>query len=158
MMYKWTYETEVGVVTIGANKHSITYLKLHDTSIGAFKETVLIRQAYLQLEAYLRGECRNFDLPFEPGGTEFQKQVWHVVSTIPYGETMTYKAIAQMINKPKAIRAVGAANGQNPIYMVIPCHRVIGSNGHLTGYGGGLEMKERLLKLEGADINGSYKN
>jgi len=151
-MYKWTYQTELGVITIGATDSSITYLKNHDTYIGEFKETNLIKKAHSQLTQYLMGKRSNFDLPLEPKGTEFQQSVWFKSCEVPYGETTTYKALAQMINKPTAIRAVGAANGQNPIYIVIPCHRVVGSNGSLTGYGGGLDMKEKLLKLEGAKI------
>ena len=151
-MYKWTYQTKIGTMTIGANDHHITYLKAHDTCEGEFKETKLIKEAYLQLAAYLSGRCQSFDLPLEPKGTEFQRKVWLASCEIPYGQTITYKELAQMIGKPKAIRAVGAANGKNPIYIVIPCHRVIGSNGSLTGYGGGLHMKEELLKLERAEF------
>lgn len=151
-MYKWTYQTEIGAVTIGANTNSITYLKTNDTYEGEFKETDLIRKAYLQLVAYLSGKLRGFDLPLEPKGTEFQKQVWYASCEIPYGETITYKELARMIDIPKAIRAAGAANGKNPIYIIIPCHRVIRWDGSLTGYGGGLEMKEKLLRLEGAEF------
>ena len=151
-MHKWTYQTEIGAITIGANVNSITYLKTHDACTGEFKETDLIRKAYLQLVEYLSGERSDFDLPLEPKGTEFQQKVWFASCEIPYGETITYKELAQMAGKPKAIRAAGAANGKNPIYMIIPCHRVIGSNGSLTGYGGGLEIKEKLLRLEGVDL------
>jgi len=151
-MYKWIYETKIGAITIGANVHSITYLKTHDACVGEFSETNLIRKAYLQLEEYLSGQRRDFDLPLEPQGTDFQKQVWKVLCEIPYGKTITYKQLAEIIENPKAIRAVGAANGKNPIYIIIPCHRVIGSSGNLTGYAGGLDMKEKLLKLEGADF------
>jgi len=151
-MYKWTYQTELGAITIGANTNSITYLKAHDTCVGEFRETDLIREAYLQLTEYLLGKRRDFDLPLEPKGTEFQQKVWWASCEIPYGETITYTELAQMADRPKAIRAAGAANGQNPIYIVIPCHRVIGRDGSLTGYGGGLDMKEKLLKLEGADF------
>jgi len=151
-VHKWTYQTEIGAITIGANVNSITYLKTHDACTGEFKETDLIRKAYLQLVEYLSGERSDFDLPLEPKGTEFQQKVWFASCEIPYGETITYKELAQMAGKPKAIRAAGAANGKNPIYMIIPCHRVIGSNGSLTGYGGGLEIKEKLLRLEGVDL------
>ena len=152
MYYKWTYQTKIGTVTIGENVNSITYLKTHDTCVGEFRETDLIRKAYLQLTEYLDGERRNFDLPLEPKGTEFQRQVWKVLCEIPYGETVTYTELAEMIGNPKAIRAAGAANGKNPIYMIIPCHRVIGRDGSLTGYAGGLDIKEKLLKLEGAEF------
>jgi len=151
-MYKWTYQTEIGAMTIGANSTSITYLKPCDTCEGEFKETDLIRAAYLQLVEYFSGKRKTFDLPLEPKGTEFQRKVWFASCEIPCGETITYKALADMIGRPKASRAVGAANGKNPIYIVIPCHRVIGSDGSLTGYGGGLDMKARLLELEGVEF------
>jgi len=149
-LYKWTYCTEFGAITIGANVNSISYLKTHDAYDGEFKETDLIRKAYLQLDEYFAGKRRYFDLPLEPTGTDFQKQIWKVLCEIPFGKTITYKELATTAKNPKAIRAAGAANGKNPIYIIIPCHRVIGSSGSLTGYAGGLEMKEKLLKLEGA--------
>jgi methylated-DNA-[protein]-cysteine S-methyltransferase len=148
-MYKWTYQTEIGEITIGANRNSITYLKTNATCAGEVKETDLIRDAYLQLNEYLSGDRNAFNLPLAIKGTPFQNQVWHATRGIPYGKTMTYQELAEMIDMPKAIRAVGTANGKNPIYIIIPCHRVIGSNGSLTGYGGGLAMKEKLLRLEG---------
>ena len=132
--------------------NSITYLKTHDTCVGEFKETDLIRKACLQLGEYLSGKRCDFDLPLAPQGTVFQKQVWNASCEIPYGKTITYRELAELIENPKAIRAVGAANGKNPIYIIIPCHRVIGSDGSLTGYGGGLEIKEKLLRLEGAEF------
>ena len=101
-----------------------------------------------QLDAYWRGELTSFDVPMDPPGTEFQKQVWAALTDIPYGTTMTYGAIADAIGKPRAVRAVGRANGSNPIAVIVPCHRVIGANGSLTGYEGGLDKKERLLELE----------
>jgi methylated-DNA-[protein]-cysteine S-methyltransferase len=101
-----------------------------------------------QLDAYWRGELTTFDVPMDPRGTEFQKQVWTALTEIPYGETVTYGEIADALGKPRAVRAVGRANGSNPIAVIVPCHRVIGANGSLTGYAGGLEKKERLLNLE----------
>jgi len=103
-----------------------------------------------QLEAYFAGRLVRFDLDLAPTGTEFQIAVWKAVEAIPYGETVTYGEIATRIGKPAAVRAVGAANGANPLPIVIPCHRVIGSNGSLTGYGGGLDLKASLLELEHA--------
>ena len=102
-----------------------------------------------QLTEYLEGKRRVFDLPLQLEGSDFQKEVWKAVSHIPYGKTASYGEIAHLIGKPKASRAVGAANGANPIPIVIPCHRVIGSDGSLTGYGGGLALKSRFLALEG---------
>jgi methylated-DNA-[protein]-cysteine S-methyltransferase len=108
------------------------------------------RAAVDQLRAYFAGELRDFDLPLDPRGTEFQRQTWGALRKVPYGDTATYAEIARRIGRPTAVRAVGAANGQNPIPIIIPCHRVIGSNGQLTGFGGGLDIKRQLLELEGA--------
>ena len=105
-----------------------------------------------QLRAYFAGERREFDLALRPSGTPFQLKAWRALREIPYGETISYGELARRIGNPKASRAVGLANGSNPIAIIIPCHRVIGSNGKLTGYGGGLGIKERLLGLEGAEL------
>lgn len=104
--------------------------------------------AVSQLTAYFAGELQDFDLPLAPEGTPFQQQVWAYLQTIPYGRTTTYSAIARELGNPKSTRAVGAANGRNPIAVVVPCHRVIGNNGKLTGYASGLKFKEALLGLE----------
>jgi len=108
------------------------------------------RDALSQLKGYFAGTLRRFDLPLAPEGTAFQKLVWQALLTIPYGETLSYGGLAQRIGKPTASRAVGAANGRNPIPIIIPCHRVIGAAGSLTGFGGGLSTKRKLLELEGA--------
>ena len=110
----------------------------------------MLRDAIAQLAAYFAGELREFRLALDPRGTEFQMRVWRYLETIPYGQTRSYMQIAEAIGSPRAVRAVGAANGANPIAIVIPCHRVIGANGKLVGYGGGLALKQRLLELEGA--------
>ena len=102
-----------------------------------------------QLREYFAGQRKTFDFPLAPKGTEFQLAVWNALLEIPYGATMTYAQLAHRIGRPNAFRAVGAANGANPIPVIIPCHRVIGSNGTLTGYGGGIERKQWLLALEG---------
>lgn len=107
-----------------------------------------------QLDAYFAGTLTRFDLPLAPRGTEFQLRVWRALLTIPYGETWSYGELARRIRHPDAQRAVGAANGQNPIPIIIPCHRVIGANGSLTGFGGGLPIKRKLLELENA-VRGS---
>ena len=103
-----------------------------------------------QLEAYFAGDLEDFNLTLSPHGTPFQMAVWRELERIPYGTTISYGELAERIGKPKAVRAVGTANGANPLPIVIPCHRVIGADGSLTGYGGGLEIKEALLTLEGA--------
>jgi len=108
----------------------------------------LFREATRQLDAYFLGKLESFDLKLAPEGTEFQKSVWKALCKIPYGETRTYKDIAASVGKPKAYRAVGLANNRNPIAIIVPCHRVIGSNDKLTGYASGLDLKAFLLKLE----------
>lgn len=104
------------------------------------------------LREYFNGALKVFDLPLDVIGTPFQKQVWQALTEIPYGKTVTYKDIAVKINRPKAVRAVGMANNKNKIPIIIPCHRVIGSNGSLVGYGGGLHIKKKLLSLEGVTV------
>jgi methylated-DNA-[protein]-cysteine S-methyltransferase len=111
-------------------------------------ETPLIKKAAAQIEEYLNGKRKKFSLPLVMRGTPFQMDVWRALQTIPYGETRSYKEIAEMVHRPKAVRAVGMANHNNPISIIVPCHRVIGHNGSLTGYGGGLPLKRRLLELE----------
>jgi len=105
-----------------------------------------------QLQEYFAGELREFDIPLAPRGTEFQLQVWEALRSIPYGETISYGELARRIGRPTASRAVGAANGRNPIPVIIPCHRVIGSSGSLVGFGGGLPTKQHLLALEQESI------
>ncbi|MFC8124920.1 methylated-DNA--[protein]-cysteine S-methyltransferase [Streptomyces sp. NPDC057302] len=115
-----------------------------DRDAGPFGETIS------QLEAYFAGELTEFDLPMRLDGTPFQRTVWQQLQLIPYGETRTYGQLADALGKPNASRAVGLANGKNPIGVIVPCHRVIGAGGSLTGYGGGLDRKQRLLVFEGA--------
>ena len=112
------------------------------------QDDVPFATAIAQIQAYFAGELHEFDLPLQPDGTLFQRQVWQQLLAIPYGETISYGELAKRLGKPTAARAVGMANGANPIPLVIPCHRVIGSNGRLTGYGGGLPLKESLLTHE----------
>jgi methylated-DNA-[protein]-cysteine S-methyltransferase len=111
-------------------------------------ESPTLRETVRQLRAYWARELRDFDLPLRPRGTPFQLAVWKQLCAIPYGTTISYGELARRVGNPKGSRAVGLANGSNPIAIVIPCHRVIGSNGKLTGYGGGLPIKEKLLELE----------
>jgi methylated-DNA-[protein]-cysteine S-methyltransferase len=108
----------------------------------------LLREAVRQLEAWFAGEIREFDLPLAPVGTPFQHRVWDELLEVPYGTTATYAEIAARIGQPTATRAVGAANGRNPIPIIVPCHRIIGSNGTLTGYAGGVSIKRMLLAVE----------
>jgi methylated-DNA-[protein]-cysteine S-methyltransferase len=120
---------------------------MQDTRPG--KHAIAV-EAERQLRAYFAGELRQFNLPLDLRGTDFQLRVWRELESIPYGETRSYRQIAAAIGATQAVRAVGAANGANPIPIVVPCHRVIGSGGKLVGYGGGLPLKKRLLELEGA--------
>ena len=115
-------------------------------------ETGVVGEARRQLEAYFHRGLRAFDLPLHPAGTQFQLLVWNTLPLIPYGSTWSYGKLAAHIGKPSAVRAVGAANGANPLAIILPCHRVIGSGGALTGYGGGLENKAALLALERGDL------
>jgi methylated-DNA-[protein]-cysteine S-methyltransferase len=116
-------------------------------------ETPILKEAYKQLLEYLQGERITFELPIKPNGTEFQLKVWDSLQHIPFGQTKSYKEIAIEVNNPKACRAVGMANNKNPISIIIPCHRVIGSNRKLVGYAGGLKIKEYLLNLENAKVD-----
>jgi len=145
------YDTILGRVTIVETCGQITRISpafdagiLHDERF----ETRLIREAYRQLCAYFNGKLFEFTLPLAPKGTGFQQSVWRALCEIPYGETASYKDIAVRVGNPNAVRAVGMANNRNPIAIVIPCHRVIGSNGQLVGYRSGLENKRLLLELE----------
>lgn len=108
----------------------------------------LIAETSQQLTAYFKGKLKEFDLPLSPEGTTFQRRVWEALRAIPYGETLSYGDLARRIGNPKACRAVGTANGRNPLPIVVPCHRVIGADGTLTGFGGGLPIKEQLLDHE----------
>jgi len=114
------------------------------------REDDVLRETRRQLDAYFDGKRRGFDLPLAPRGTGFQQQVWLALRDIPYGETISYAQLARRLDMPTATRAVGAANGRNPLPIVVPCHRVIGADGSLTGFGGGLPTKRYLLQLEGA--------
>lgn len=153
MLYYVELETIVGQVYIIADEDAIVEIQFaqEHKSLGDAKqqETPLLHEAKRQLEEYFAGQRASFSLPLNPQGTEFQKKVWQQLEAIPYGEIRSYGQIAAAVGNPKACRAVGGANHNNPIAIVIPCHRVIGANGKLTGYGGGLDIKEKLLKLEG---------
>ena len=152
MIYRFTYDTVLGSVTFVEEDGALLAITTHRPCKGIEQETALIKEAYRQLSEYLKGERQMFYLPLNPRGTDFQKRVWRALCDIPYGETRSYKQIAEAIGNPKAVRAVGMANNRNPITIVVPCHRVIGADGKLVGYGGGLEMKEFLLRLESCSL------
>jgi methylated-DNA-[protein]-cysteine S-methyltransferase len=147
-------ETPLGVVTAVADDDWLTALHLPGDAFALPGDAVeggpTVDRAAVQLAEWFAGEREHFDLPLAPAGTTFQRRVWAALVAVPYGETATYGDIAAAIGQPTATRAVGAANGRNPIPLIIPCHRVIGSDGSLTGYsgGGGIETKRHLLDLE----------
>lgn len=146
------YNTKIGIIGIEENGTAITKLDFINKDVQEEilekNETELLRETIKQLKEYLDGKRTLFDLPLEPKGTEFQKKVWNALKEIPYGETRSYGEIAKIIGNEKAARAVGMANNKNPIAIIVPCHRVIGANGKLVGYAGGLDLKEKLLDLE----------
>ena len=151
MKYIFFYDTKIGTICLAQEDEYITNLYFKDEwdlEESEVRETPLIKEAKKQLDEYLVGNRKEFDLPLKAKGTEFQQEVWKALQEIPYGETRYYGEIAEKIGNPKASRAVGLANNRNPISIFIPCHRVIGKNGKLVGYGGGLDIKERLLNLE----------
>ncbi len=151
MFYLYHYETILGKISIAENGKGLTHLLLSSDSFltdAVLLETPLLKQAAAQLAEYLEGRRTAFSLPLDPTGTKFQKKVWRALENIPYGETCTYKDIAKAIDSPNAFRAVGMANHNNPLSILVPCHRVIGADGSLTGYAWGLEKKEFLLSLE----------
>jgi methylated-DNA-[protein]-cysteine S-methyltransferase len=115
----------------------------------------ILAAAAAQLREYFDGQRQHFDLPLEPRGTEFQRKVWQALERIPYGQTRNYREIAEAVGTPRAVRAVGSANGRNPLPIVVPCHRVIGADGRLVGYAGGLEVKRILLELENRAASGT---
>lgn len=144
-------DTAIGVIGIAENDGKITNLFFENATVPAeleMLETPVLTEAFKQLEEYLSGERKSFDLPLLPYGTAWQLKCWSALLEIPYGETATYGDIARRVGNPKGFRAVGLANNRNPIAVIIPCHRVIGADGSLTGFGGGLGVKEKLLELE----------
>lgn len=143
------YKSAFGYLKIGYTDTAVVYLKSTESIDCGNARSALSDLAFTQIREYLAGERKTFDFPYELYGTEFQKKAWNALRSIPYGETRTYKEIAAAVGSPKASRAVGMANHENPIWIAVPCHRVVGTNGKLTGYAGGLDMKEALLELEG---------
>jgi methylated-DNA-[protein]-cysteine S-methyltransferase len=154
-----TFRSPVGVLTLIGSNDGLAAILWENDRAGRVRRDVVaedakhpvLRETERQLAEYFAGRRKVFDLKLDFAGTAFQKKVWRALLTIPFGETRSYAQIARQIGHPKAAQAVGAANGRNPISIVTPCHRVIGSSGALTGFAGGLATKEHLLRLEGAD-------
>ncbi|HEY7053847.1 MAG TPA: methylated-DNA--[protein]-cysteine S-methyltransferase [Mycobacterium sp.] len=146
-------DSPVGPLTLAGTNGTLNHLRMEDQThepsrVGWERDDDAFPDAVDQLAAYFAGELTDFDIELGLGGTEFQRRVWAALQTIPYGETRSYGEIALQIGAPGAFRAVGLANGRNPIGIIVPCHRVIGASGSLTGYGGGLDRKRTLLELE----------
>lgn len=153
MLYFCKYQFEnISLYLVATETHLIN-IQFTQPQKALLQTTELLSMATIQLDEYFQGKRTTFSLPFKLTGTPFQLAVWKELQNIPYGKTTSYKEIAQKINKPKAYRAVGMANNKNPLPIIIPCHRVIGSNGKLIGYAGGLKLKNYLLELEKSHTN-----
>lgn len=153
MFYSCKYQFEnISLYLVATETHLIN-IQFTQPQKALLQTTELLSMATIQLDEYFQGKRTTFSLPFKLIGTPFQLAVWKELQNIPYGQTTSYKEIAQKINKPKACRAVGMANNKNPLPIIIPCHRVIGSNGKLIGYAGGLKLKNYLLELEKSHTN-----
>ncbi len=156
MIHYQHIDSPIGVLTIAADETGLRHIEFPTNRHGADRAgwqlsnntLPVLSLARQQLDEYFQGRRKVFDLPLAPHGTAFQQDVWRTLADIPYGKTWSYRDLAIAINKPSAVRAVGAANGRNPLPIVLPCHRVIGANGSLTGFGGGIETKAALLRLE----------
>ncbi len=154
MIYHTFMSSPLGNILLTADDHGLTGINFQNGTEakkpprGSVESAAPFEEAERQIGAYFRGALKRFNLPLSPSGTPFQRSVWNALCDIPYGETISYGELAKRIGKPTACRAVGAANGRNPLPIVVPCHRVIGSDGRLTGYNGGIHLKEYLLKLE----------
>lgn len=152
MSHKYYMDTPIGILCIESDETAITGLYFDREYQKQYQpkepETDLLKLARTQLMEYFQGQRKEFSLPLNPPGTEFQKKVWKALGTIPYGQTKSYGEIAAQIGNPRACRAVGGANNKNPIMIFIPCHRVIGADGSLVGFGGGLAAKKYMLDLE----------
>lgn len=148
--------TPLGIAELSGDENGLSSVCIHDETLPASKEIPsVLEDAVIQLKAYFSGDLKNFDLKLNPEGTSFQKKVWNKLQEIPYGKTKSYMELSRDLGDEKAIRAVAAANGKNPLWIIIPCHRVIGTNGSLTGYAGGLLRKKWLLDFENPPIQKS---
>ena len=154
MISAYNYEFEIGKMVIVEENSFITNIYFGEVipENANIVETQLIKKAYGQLQEYFNGSRKMFNLPLAAQGTDFQRKVWNYLQYIPYGKTCSYKNVADGIGNKKAARAVGMANNKNPILIVIPCHRVIGVNGSLVGYAGGLDVKKKLLNMEKINV------
>ena len=158
-LYYTVFESPVGRLLLAGDSNSLRRISFESSKRSALPQAewkqnrAAFAEVIRQLQAYFRGELKEFDLPLAMEGTEFQLRVWNELRAIPYGETISYAQLAERIGNPQAVRAVGLANGSNPIPIIVPCHRVIGSDGSLTGFGGGLSTKKKLLDLESEQLS-----
>jgi methylated-DNA-[protein]-cysteine S-methyltransferase len=155
MLISTIFKSPIGPLQLVADESALVRLNFHRDSTyidGAANRSPVLRTAVSQLTEYFRGRRTRFDLPLRPIGTEFQLRVWHGLRTIPYGVCWSYGQLAAAVGFPKAARAVGGANNRNPLAIIVPCHRVVGHDGKLVGFGGGLPTKKALLELEGATM------
>ncbi|MBI3231409.1 MAG: methylated-DNA--[protein]-cysteine S-methyltransferase [Burkholderiales bacterium] len=157
MIYYLNHHSALGEIKIASSEKGLCSVRFPDHAHWQTereqgwqerRDHAILQRAVQQLDEYLAGQRQHFELPLDAGGTPFQQRVWQALLSIPYGQTSNYGALAQQIGQPKAARPLGAANGRNPLSIIVPCHRVIGSNGDLVGYAGGLERKRFLLALE----------
>lgn len=147
-----TWNSKIGWLTAKSFEGKLTHLEFAQTHAPTHSSDETLVETVRQLNAYFDGNLKTFDLPLNPQGTPFQKQVWNGLLRIPFGETWSYKTLAEHVERPQGFQAVGQANGKNPIAIIIPCHRVVNANGQLGGYAGGLDKKKMLLKLEGSAL------
>ncbi len=150
MITGYSYKTSIGELTILENDGFLVEIVFGKPVEKAYREeeTPIVKNAHRQIQDYLSGKRKSFDLPMKPEGTEFQRSVWAALLDIPHGQTRSYQEVAEKIRRPKAYRAVGLANNKNPLPIIIPCHRVIGKDGKMVGYAGGLDIKRKLLSVE----------
>lgn len=148
MESKAVYDSEIGKIEITCDEDSVTRIAIVQELSNNYEKTAMTDEVYEQISEYLNGRRQKFDFKYKLIGTQFQRKVWEELTKIPYGETRSYKEIAEAIESPSAARAVGMANNKNPIMIAVPCHRVIGADGKMVGYAAGLAVKSHLLKLE----------
>lgn len=152
---QYPFSSPVGILYLVASERglqSIDRLKQDVPLCQDVKKHSILKQAVKELQEYFAGKRQDFSIPLDLQGTDFQKRVWQALQRIPYGQTISYKQLAANIKNPKAVRAVGGANGKNPVCIIVPCHRVIAADGGIGGYSGGLSMKKKLLTIEGASL------
>jgi len=148
------YESSIGLIEVSGTSEAVRSVDFVEQQRETSNSNTMVENVVRQIQEYFEGNLREFDAPIDPQGTAFQKAVWRRLLEVPYGRTASYGDIARAVGNPKAVRAVGGANGRNPIAIIVPCHRIIGSDGSMTEYGSGIWRKEWLLKHEGWSFGG----